>query len=174
VATSENKPAGKLTLNVHNAQGQAVGTVDIDPAEFGGKISRPLLHEVVLMYLAKKAVRAATRMAILSKFVDGETIILDDLKLPEIGTRQVVDILEALGLGETTLLIGIASSEVDEDRTIYLSARNIKGVEVQPASQFNAYGVLRPKRLLLTRAALQELRQKGRAEAEEPAAAARA
>src|SRR5262245_25169147 len=223
-----------VTLNVYNRQGESVGTVEVDPAEFGGTINRQLLHEVVLMYranqragthstlrrgevagstkklfrqkgtgnarvgtrrtnkrrgggtakgpkprdyeyhLPKKAVRAATRMAILSKFLDGETVILDELKLPEIRTRNVVEILEALELDETTCLIGIASSEVDEDQTIYLSARNIKGVEVQPVSQFNCYGVLRPKRLLLTRAALEELRQKGKAGTEQPAAAAQA
>src|SRR5690349_16403873 len=223
-----------ITLDVINRQGEKVGTIDVDPAEFGGKVNRQLLHDVVLMHLAnqragthstlrrgevtgstkklfrqkgtgnarvgprrtnkrrgggtakgpkprdyeyhlpKKAVRSATRMAILSKFVDGEAVILDELKLPEIGTRQVVEILEALDLDETSCLIGIADSEVDEDRTIYLSARNIKGVEVKPASQFNAYGVLRPKRLLLTRAALEELRQKGKEQAEQTTAASRA
>jgi large subunit ribosomal protein L4 len=234
VATSETTSADKVTLNVHNVHGQAVGTVEIDPGDFGGKVNRQLLHEVVVMYLAnqragthstlrrgevagstkklfrqkgtgnarvgtrrtnkrkgggtakgpkprdyeyhlpKKAVRAATRMAILSKFLDGETVILDELKLPEIGTRQVVEILEALDLDGMTCLIGIASGEVDEDQTVYLSARNIPGIEVQPASQFNAYAVLRPKRLLLTRAALEELLQKGKARAEQTAAAAQA
>src|SRR2546421_12186303 len=130
-----------LSLNVFNRQGDSVGTVEIDPAEFGGKIDRQLLHDVVLMYLAnqragthstlrrgevagstkklfrqkgtgnarvgtrrtnkrrrggtakgpkprdyeyhmpKKAVRAATRMAILSKFQDNEAVIIDDLSL---------------------------------------------------------------------------------------------
>ena len=41
---------------------------------------------------------------------------------------------------------------------VYKSARNIRGVEILPAAEFNAYHVLRPKRLLLTRAALDELR----------------
>jgi large subunit ribosomal protein L4 len=232
VATSEKAPAGKVTLDVFNTQGQSVGTVEIDPAEFGGKINRQLLHEVVLMYLAnqragthstlrrgevagstrklfrqkgtgnarvgtrrtnkrrgggtakgpkprdyeyhlpKKAVRAATRMALLSKFLDRETVVIDELKLPEISTHDMATILRALNLEGTTCLIGIGQSEVDEDQTIYLSARNIPGVEVQPASQFNTYGVLRPKRLLLTRAALEELRQK--AQAKQPAAAGQA
>src|SRR2546427_10936487 len=128
-----------LSLNVVDREGNAVGTIEIDPAEFGGEINRQLLHDVVLMYLAnqragthstlrrgevagstkklfrqkgtgnarvgtrrtnkrrgggttkgpkprdyeyhmpKKMVRAATRMAILSKFQDQEAIILDDL-----------------------------------------------------------------------------------------------
>jgi large subunit ribosomal protein L4 len=48
------------------------------------------------------------------------------------------------------------------DEVLYRSARNIHGVEVLPASQLNAYTVLRQKRLLLTRAALDELRQKAK------------
>jgi large subunit ribosomal protein L4 len=53
-------------------------------------------------------------------------------------------------------LIGLA----DYDPKVYKSARNIQGVDVAPASQLNAYAVLRCKRLLLTRAALEALRKK--------------
>jgi len=204
-----------LTLNVYNRQGETVGTVDVDPADFGGTINRQLLHDVVIMHLAnqragthstlrrsevagstkklfrqkgtgnarvgprrtnkrrgggtakgpkprdyeyhlpKKAVRAATRMAILSKFQDQETIVLDDLSLTEIKTKQVETLLKALKLQGTTCLVGTA----DYDKNLYLSSRNIPEVEVMPASQFNAYTVLRQKRLVLTRAALEELRK---------------
>jgi large subunit ribosomal protein L4 len=204
-----------LTLNVFNKQGEAVGTVDIDPAEFGGKVNRQLLHDVVVMYLAnqragthstlrrgevagstkklfrqkgtgnarvgtrrtnkrkgggtakgpkprdyeyhlpKKAVRSATRMAILSKFQDQEAVVIDDLTVADIKTKQVSGILKALKLQGTTCLVGTAGY----DTKLYKSARNIAGVEVLPASQFNAYAVLRPKRLLLTKAALEELRK---------------
>jgi len=206
-----------LTLQVYNVKGEGVGTVQVDPAEFGGHVNKQLLHEVVLMYLAnqrsgthstlrrgevagstkklfrqkgtgnaragtrrtnkrrgggtakgpkprdyeyhlpQKAVRAATRMAILSKLQDQETIIVDELKLPEIKTKRMAEIFDTLGLTGTTALVGLGSSEVDENKTVYLSARNLEGVEVHPASQFNAYTVLRPKRLVLTKAAVNEL-----------------
>ena len=204
-----------VTLNVYNRQGDTVGTVDIDPAEFGGEINRQLLHDVILMHLAnqragthstlrrgevagstkklfrqkgtgnarvgtrrtnkrkgggtakgpkprdyeyhlpKKAVRAATRMALLSKFQDNEVVVLDDLKLETIKTKEVAGILKALKLTGLTCLVGTA----ENDPAVYKSARNIRGVEVQAASQFNTYSVLRPKRLLLTRAALEALRK---------------
>ncbi len=204
-----------LTLNVYNRQGDSVGTVQVDPDEFGGTVNKQLLHDVVVMHLAnqragthstlrrgevsgstkklfrqkgtgnarvgprrtnkrrgggtskgpkprdyeyhlpKKAVRAATRMAILSKFQDNEALILDDLALTEIKTKQVAGLLKALKLQGTTCLVGTK----DYDKNVYLSSRNIPEVEVLPASQFNAYTVLRQKRLLLTRAALDELRQ---------------
>jgi large subunit ribosomal protein L4 len=214
-----------LSLNIVNRQGEPVGTVEVDPAEFGGKVNRQLLHEVVLMYLAnqragthstkrrgevegstkklfrqkgtgnarvgtrrtnkrrgggtakgpkprdyeyhlpKKAVRAATRMAILSKFQDQEAVVLDELTLPEIKTKQMAGILKALQLEGTTCLISTAG----RDSIVYKSARNIRGIEVMPADQLNAYVVLRQKRLLLTRAALDELRNKNKTKPEAPA-----
>ena len=210
-----------MNLNVVNRQGDSVGTIEVDPAEFGGEINRQLLHDVVLMYLAnqragthstlrrgevagstkklfrqkgtgnarvgtrrtnkrrgggtakgpkprdyeyhlpKKAVRAATRMAVLSKLQDQEAVIIDDLSINEIRTKQVADILKALKLKGTTCLIGTAGL----DDKVYRSARNIRGIEVLPATQFNAYTVLKQKRLLLTRAALDELRKNGQAKA---------
>jgi len=201
---------------VVNRQGEAVGTVDIDPAEFGGEINRQLLHDVVVMHLAnqragthstlrrgevagstkklfrqkgtgnarvgtrrtnkrrgggtakgpkprdyeyhlpKKMVKAATRMAILSKFQDNEAIIIDDLAVPEGKTKQMVGILKALKLADTTCLIGLAEPNV----MIHRAARNIPGVEIFPAKEFNAYTVLHQKRLLLTRSALDTLRKK--------------
>jgi large subunit ribosomal protein L4 len=209
--------AGQLSLNVYNSQGQAVGTVEVDPAELGGTINKQLLHEVVLMYLAnqragthstlrrgevagstkklfrqkgtgnarvgtrrtnkrrgggtakgpkprdyeyhlpKKAVRVATRMAILSKLQDQETVIVDELKLPEIKTKQMAQILGNLNLGGTTCLVGLGGKDIDEEKTVYRSARNIRGVQVTPARELNAYAVLKPKRLLLTRSALDEI-----------------
>src|SRR5271155_2381346 len=143
-----------LTLNIYNRQGDTVGTVDVDPAEFGGTVNRQLLHDVVVQHLAnqragthstlrrgevagstkklfrqkgtgnarvgpkrtnkrrgggtakgpkprdyeyhmpKKAVRAATRMAILSKFQDEQALVIDELNLKEIKTKQIAGILK--------------------------------------------------------------------------------
>jgi len=234
---------GTITVKVVNKAGAEVGTVSIDPAEFGGTINRQLLHDVVLMYranaragthstlrrgqvagstkklfrqngtgnaragtkrtnkrvgggtakgpkprdyeyhLPKKAVRAATRMAILSKLQDNEAVIIDDLTLTEPKTKPVAKIIGTLTRAfaakdpaaqvpippaiegdkpraktrkmKYTWLVGTAGI----DKNVYLSARNIEGVKVLPAREFNAYTVLRQKRLVLTRAALEELRK---------------
>ena len=57
-----------------------------------------------------------------------------------------------------------AESATAEHDQLYLSARNLSTVKVLPAAQFNAYTVLRQKRLVLTRAALDELRKTRRSE----------
>lgn len=217
-----------ITLNVYNKQGDAVGTVEVDPEDFGGEINRQLLHDVVLMHLAnrrrgthstlrrgevagstrklyrqkgtgrarvgtrrtnkrrgggtakgpkprdyeyhlpKKAVRAATRMAILSKFQDNEAVIVEDLDLPAPKTKEMARILKALKLDKQTCLIGT----VGLDPTVYKAARNIDGVEVMPTSDFNTYLVLRQKRLLLTKAALEDLKARAKTAAQHGTAAA--
>lgn len=108
-------------------------------------------------HLPKKAVRAATRMAILSKLQDNEAVVVDEIKLPQIKTKEMAQILKNLQLGGATCLVGLGAKDVDENNTIYMSSRNLMGVEVSPARQFNAYAVLKPQRLVLTRSALEEL-----------------
>ncbi|HEV3143105.1 MAG TPA: 50S ribosomal protein L4, partial [Gemmataceae bacterium] len=62
-------------------------------------------------------------------------------------------------LRQLTWLIGTAGLTQDAQTRIHKSARNISGVKVLPTSQFNTYAVLRQKRLLLTKAAFEELRK---------------
>jgi large subunit ribosomal protein L4 len=61
----------KITLPVVDRSGADKGTVEIDPAAFGGKISRQLMHDVVLMYLANQ--RAGTHHTLRRGQVAGST-----------------------------------------------------------------------------------------------------
>ncbi len=217
-----------IQLPVYNRQGVQVGSVDVDPKDFGGKISIRLMHEVVVMYeanqrsgthstlrrgevagstkkifrqkgtgnaragtkrtnkrrgggtakgpkprdyeyhLPKKAVKASTRMAILSKLHNQQTVILDDLALTQIKTKEVATTLKALAktlnLKKATWLIGTEKL----DPIIYKSARNIEGVKVLPTAEFNTHVVLKQKRLILTKSALEALRHPKKEEAPAP------
>ena len=103
--------------------------------------------------LPKKAVRAATRMALLSKFQDDEVTVLDRLDIEAPKTKIVTDMLQALGLSETGCLLTIEKYDVN----IWKSSRNISGLEVSPASGLNAYSLLHQKCLLVTKNALDQL-----------------
>ena len=61
---------GKLTVPVFGRAGDAKGTVELDAAEFGGKINRQLMHEVVLMFLANQ--RAGRTGESSGRFTDGK------------------------------------------------------------------------------------------------------
>jgi large subunit ribosomal protein L4 len=133
-----------------------VGTRRSNKRKGGGTAKGPKPRDYEY-HLPKKAVRAATQMALLSRLQDHETVVIDELKLPEIKTQQVAAILGALNIGGLSCLIGLGAADIDEEKRVYKSARNIRGVAVTPAKDLNAYVVLKPKRLLLTRAAVQEL-----------------
>lgn len=106
--------------------------------------------------LPKKAVALATRMAILTKFQDKEVTILNNLELSEVKTKQVAGVLKALGLAESSCLLTTDKHDAD----VWRAARNIPTVAVSPASELNAYKVLRRKNLVLTKAALDQIRNR--------------
>lgn len=103
--------------------------------------------------LPRKAVRAATRMALLSKFQDGQATVLSGWDCDEPRTRVVVSALKSLGLSGSSVLI----STDGIDLNLYKSARNIDGVQVMPASDLNAYSLLRNRNFVVTVSAMDSL-----------------
>lgn len=105
--------------------------------------------------MPKKAVKLATRMALLSKFQDGEAIVLDSLSVDQPKTKVIADLLKALGVDRQGCLLAIR----DNDAVVWKSARNIPTLRVSPARELNAYDLLRQKRLVVTKDAMDLLRQ---------------
>jgi large subunit ribosomal protein L4 len=105
--------------------------------------------------MPKKAVKLATRMALLSKFQDGEAIVLDSLSVDQPKTKVIADMLKALGVDKQGCLLAIR----ENDALVWKSARNIPTLRVSPARELNAYDLLHQKRLVVTREAMDLLRQ---------------
>src|SRR5688572_4526315 len=91
--------------------------------------------------LPRKAVQAATRMAIAKKLKSEDVVVIDELSLSEPKTKEVAAILKALGLTGTSTLLATA----DLDPMVYKSARNIDKVTVSPVAELNALSVLTPR-----------------------------
>lgn len=108
--------------------------------------------------MPRKMLQAATRMAILSKFQDGEAVVLSELKLPEQKTKVVAGVLKALGVSEQTCLLAIK----EHDPVVWKCSRNIESLWVSPGSNLNAYDLLHQKRLVITREAMDEIRSRGK------------
>jgi large subunit ribosomal protein L4 len=106
--------------------------------------------------LNKKALRLATQMAVASKIADDEVTLINELSFAEPKTREMVAILKALKMEGTSLLVAVPQY----DANVYRSIRNMDGVSVLPVSDLNALDVLRPRRLLMTPAALDAFRAK--------------
>ncbi len=198
------------TLPVYDMSGAKVGDYEIDPQMLAPKISKQLLHDVVVMYLAnqrqgsnktkargevsgstkkmykqkgtgnarmgskrspirrggghaharqprsyyyrlpRKAIQAATRMAIASKIAAGSVVVVDQIKMDSPKTKLLASALKAMGLEGQTKTLAISGL----DRNVYLSGRNIEGLTISPVADLNALIVLRPRKLVMTREAL--------------------
>jgi len=99
--------------------------------------------------LPKKVRRLAMKSALSSKVRDNELIVLDDLKMEQPKTREMVKVLGNLKADRKALVV---SSEYDEN--VALSARNIPGVKFVQAEGLNVYDILNHDKLILTRDAV--------------------
>jgi large subunit ribosomal protein L4 len=105
--------------------------------------------------LPKKAIRLATRMALLSKFQDNQVTVVSgwDVSVPK--TKVVAAALKGLGLSEKSCLLATDT----HNPILWKSSRNIPEIEVYPANDLNAYVLLRQRQLVVTTAALDLLRK---------------
>lgn len=124
------------------------------PHRRGGGHAMQLRPRSFYYRLPKKAIRVATKMAIASKFQDGEVVVVDKIEMEAPKTRQLATTLKALGLEGMTTLVATG----DYSSNVYLSSRNIQGVDVTRVADLNALSVLRPKRLLLTKDAVESIK----------------
>ncbi|WP_013628387.1 50S ribosomal protein L4 [Rubinisphaera brasiliensis] len=116
--------------------------------------------------LPKKAIRLATRMAVLSKFQDDQIKVIDDVKFSEPKTKQVTGMFSQLGVEPSKTLLAIDA----HDTNVWKSARNVAGLRVTPSVGLNAYDVLHQRMLVVTTSALDRLRGKVQEAASEEAA----
>ena len=92
----------------------------------------------------KKVRRLAMKSALSSKAAAEEIVVLDELKLEAIKTKEVAKVLSALETGKKVLLV-----LPEKDDVVYRSARNIAGVKVSLVSTLNVYDILNCDTLLV-------------------------
>lgn len=122
----------------------------------GGKAFGPVPRSHAID-LPKKLRALALKHALSSKVKTNELIILDKAELPEAKTKALRIHFEALGLDSALI---IAGKEVDGNFS--LAARNIPQIDVLAVSGLNVYDILRRRKLVLTKAALQAIEERFR------------
>ena len=105
--------------------------------------------------LPAQARRTALRSAIAERQREGALQVLDRIALPEAKTKRLVEMLGALGL-EKSVLIVIAG----RDDSLERAARNLPGVKVLRSEGLNVADVLRHKTLVLTQDAVAALAER--------------
>jgi large subunit ribosomal protein L4 len=104
--------------------------------------------------LPKQALRLATRMALAARIADNEVMLIDELSFGAPKTNEMAAIQKALKVDGRRLLVAVAA----HDPNVHKSVRNLSDVSVLPVGDLNALEVLRPRAVLMTRAALDAFR----------------
>jgi len=99
--------------------------------------------------MPRKSLQIALRMAVATKLIDSQITVIDDLSAEKPKTKDMAAVLKALKI-DSSVLVAVESYNVN----LYKSFRNIDGVRILPISDLNAYEVLRPKKVLVTKNAL--------------------
>jgi large subunit ribosomal protein L4 len=95
--------------------------------------------------MPKKMRRLAIRSILSAKVADEELKVIDTFGLEEPKTKQMAQVLQALGIESSALLV-----TADLDTTVFKSARNIATVKTLPASMLNVVDLISHNTLLMT------------------------
>jgi len=118
----------------------------------GGMIWAPTPRDYSVK-MNKKEVRAALRSALTSKVQDNKLMVLDNLTLSEIKTKEMQRVLNNLK-AEKALVV-----TANDDKNILLSARNIENVKTATPSTINVYDVMKYHTLVMTQDAVKSIEE---------------
>ena len=115
-----------------------------------GPVVRSHAHD-----LPKKIRALALRHALSAKLKSEDVIIIDNLVATEAKTKILVGALDGLGL---TNALFIGGAELDAN--FKLACQNIPNIDVLPVQGINVYDILRRKKLVLSKAAVEALEER--------------
>lgn len=101
--------------------------------------------------LPKKVRRLALKSALSMKVKENELIVVEDLTVEKPKTKEIVQILNNLSVDTKALVV-----TADDNEAVYLSARNIPGVDVIRAEGINVLEVLNHDKLIMTKEAVKK------------------
>jgi large subunit ribosomal protein L4 len=99
--------------------------------------------------IPKKLKRLALKSALSSKVLENNIIVLDDLKLAEIKTKEFVKVLSNLNVDTSALVV---MPSVDEK--VVKSARNIPEVKTALVNTINTFDILKYQKFIITKDAV--------------------
>ena len=99
--------------------------------------------------LPKKVRRLALRSALSSKLKEANLVVVDEINLAEVKTREMVKLLQALNVDKKALVV-----TRENDESVIRSARNIEGVKAMQVEGLNVLDLLRHDTLVITKAAV--------------------
>jgi large subunit ribosomal protein L4 len=104
--------------------------------------------------MPKKMRRLALKSILSAKAGNGELIVIDKFEIEKPKTKEIFDMLVALGVDTSAIII---TSGVEKD--VFMSARNIAGVKLLPLNSINVSDLLTYSRLIATSAAVKKMEE---------------
>ena len=101
----------------------------------------------------KKEKRAALKSVLTSKVQEEKFIVLDDLKLDEIKTKNFAKIMQNLNVEKALVVLK------DKDLNVIQSAANIPTVKTTLTSTINVYDILKYKTVVITKSAVENIEE---------------
>ncbi|MBF0446545.1 MAG: 50S ribosomal protein L4 [Magnetococcales bacterium] len=130
------------------------GTVSAPQFRSGGVVFGPLPRDFSIKML-KKERRLALQTALSLKVDSAEMIVLENLAMDSVSTKNMAKILGDLGITKSAIIV------LDQaDDKVSLSARNIPGIKVCLVEGVNAYDLLAHENLIVTESALKKIEEK--------------
>ncbi len=113
----------------------------------GGVVFAPVPRDYSFK-MNKKEKRAALKSALTSRVQENKLVVLDELKLDAVKTKDMQNVLNALNLNKALVVLA------DNDQNVVLSARNIAGVKTEQINNLNVYDILKYNTVVVTKAAV--------------------
>lgn len=102
----------------------------------------------------KKVRKLAMKSALSSKVANEGLIVVDNVSLDNIKTKEMVKVFEALNTKKKVLLV-----LADKDDNVFKSVRNIEGAKIILVNTLNVYDILNCDTLILTKDAVVKLEE---------------
>ena len=118
----------------------------------GGMVFAPVPRDYSFK-LNKKEKRAALKSALTSKVNDNKLIVIDELKLDEIKTKNFKTVMDNLNVDKGLVVLG------ENDQNVVLSARNLPAVQTILTGNLNVYDVMKAAKLVLTKDAVTKIEE---------------
>lgn len=118
----------------------------------GGVVFAPTPRDYTIT-LNKKEKRAALKSALTSRVKEEKLIVLNELVLGEIKTKNFQAMLDALKAQKALVILE------DMNQNVILSARNIEGVKTAQVNELNTYDVLKYGTVIASEAAVKKIEE---------------
>ena len=118
----------------------------------GGTVFAPVPRDYSFK-MNKKEKRAALKSALTSRVQENKLIVLDELKLDAIKTKNFQKVLDNLKVSKALVVLN------DNDQNVVLSARNIPEVKTAQINTLNVFDVLKYNTVVVTKAAVASIEE---------------